>query len=984
MRVRAVPTAPFASVLLLLAVLPRPAAGQTPVTSGDLAAFQPRPIGPAVTGGRVSDIEADPAHPSTVWVATATGGLWKSTNRGQTWTSVFDTMAVSTFGDVALAPSDPDVVYAGTGEQNNRQSTSWGGGVYRSDDGGRTWRHLGLQATRHVGKIEVDPRDPDVAWVAALGNLWAPSPERGVYRTADGGRTWQKVLFVDDYTGAVDLVMNPSNPDVVYAATYQRLRSAWGFNGGGPGSAIWKTVDGGRHWERLGGGLPPGDLGRIGLALARSDPRVVMAVVQTADPGTTGTYRSTDGGASWARVNPLDPRPMYYSEIFIDPTDADVVYVLGTESARSDDGGRTFTPIAEAPSYDIGVHADHHALWIDPSDPEHLYLGEDGGVWESYDRGARFRKVNNLPIGQFYAIAVDVRDPYRVYGGMQDTHSWMGPSETRHWSGILGDDWKQIGFSDGMHWAVDPTDWRFAYGSSSGGNYFRFDGETGDLLDITPVPPEGEPRYRFDWTSPLLLSPHDPSTVYVAGNRLFVSHDRGGSWERTSDLSKQIDRDTLRLMGVADSAITISPNDGTSSFGEAVTLDESPLDAGILWVGFDDGNLQVSRDAGRTWSEVSGNVPGLPPDTYVSRVTASRRGPGVAYATFDAHRSGDFAPYVYRTDDYGRSWTALGAGLPEGSAKVIVEHPDDPDVLFLGTEHHLFVSTDAGRTWARQPNLPTTLYDDLVVHPREKDLVIATHGRSVWILDDTRPLVEWSGAALAEPAHLFSVAPATLFQHWKDTSYRGNAEWRGENPPDGALVTYHLGAGTGPALLRITAPDGAEVRAMEVPSDAGLHRVTWDLRHAPATGPDRWAPFEPADPDVERPLEGRAPLVSPGTYTLTLEARGVRSRQQVEVRPDPLLPSLTTEDYQARERFLLDAEALAVRVQALAPRAARSGDAALPGAVRRLRSRVRGLVSGLEGSGVEQGSLHPPTETMRGEMEDVRGAVEALEARLPG
>ncbi|HEX9709491.1 MAG TPA: glycosyl hydrolase, partial [Candidatus Thermoplasmatota archaeon] len=570
---------------------------QVAITTEQLGAFRPRPIGPAVTGGRVHDLEAVPDDPSVLYLASASGGLWKTTNRGHAWTSLFDTMAASTFGDVALAPSNPEIVYAGTGEQNNRQSSSWGNGVYRSDDGGSSWRHLGLEETRHVGKIEVDPRDPDVAFVAALGNLWKPSRERGVFRTRDGGRTWQHVLFVDTLTGAVDLVMDPRDPDVLYAAAYQRLRRAWGFNGGGPGSGIYKTSDGGDTWAELTTGIPEGDKGRIGLAVSRSNPRVLMATIETAARAEQGTYRSEDGGATWRRVNELNPRPMYYSEIFIDPNSDQRVYVLGTSSYRSEDGGHTFTEIAARPTYDVGVHADQHALWIDPTDPDHLYMGGDAGLHESYDRGESFRKLNNLPIGQFYAIDVDTREPYNVYGGMQDNHSWMGPSETRHWIGIIDDDWRQTGFGDGMYWQVDPTEPRFAYGSSNDGDYFRLDSQTGDMLDISPVPPAGEPRYRFDWTSPMLLSGHDPATVYLGGNRLFISRDRGGSWERTEDLSRRIDRDTLELMGVAGRDIAISRNDGAGSFGEATTLAESPVDAAVLWVGLDDGNLQVSRDA---------------------------------------------------------------------------------------------------------------------------------------------------------------------------------------------------------------------------------------------------------------------------------------------------------------------------------------------------------------------------------------------------
>ncbi|HSG48300.1 MAG TPA: hypothetical protein VLA43_10840, partial [Longimicrobiales bacterium] len=401
--------------------------------------------------------------------------------------------------------------------------------VYRSDDGGDTWRHLGLDGTRHIGKVEIHPANPDVVYVAALGNLWAPSEERGVFRSRDGGGSWDKVLFVDEHTGAVDMVMDPVNPNVLYAATYQRLRRAWGFNGGGPGSGIYKTTDGGDTWTELTNGIPAGDKGRIGLAISASNPNILNALVETGDRNTTGTYRSEDGGASWTRVNPLNGRPMYYSEIFIDPNNPDRVYNLATDTHRSDDGGRTYTEIAVRPTYDVGVHADQHALWIDPTDSDHLYLGGDAGLHESFDAGETWRKINNFAISQFYAIGVDMRTPYHIYGGLQDNHSFEGPSETRRWIGIVNDDWKQVGFGDGMYWQPNPYDTTQAYGSSNGGSYFRLDTRTGDMLDISPAPPEGE-EYRFDWTSPVAASRHDANTVYLAGNRFFVSRDRGSSW----------------------------------------------------------------------------------------------------------------------------------------------------------------------------------------------------------------------------------------------------------------------------------------------------------------------------------------------------------------------------------------------------------------------------------------------------------------------
>jgi photosystem II stability/assembly factor-like uncharacterized protein len=979
-------------VLSLLAVIdaPSPVGAQQAITTEAMSALYPRSIGPAVTGGRIHDVEALPDDPSTLYVGTASGGLWKSTNRGQTWVNTFADMPVSTFGDIAISRSNPDVMYAGTGEQQNRQSSSYGNGVYRSDDAGDTWRHVGLDETRHTGRVLIHPSDPDVVYVGAVGNLWAPSEERGVYRSTDGGTSWEKVLFVDSRTGVIDMAMDLSNPDVLYAAAYQRQRTAFGFNGGGPGSGIYKSTDGGDSWEELGGGLPSGDKGRIGIAVAASNPQVVMAIVETDDPATQGVYRSEDAGTTWERVNSQNIRPMYYSHIFIDPNDDEVVYTLATRSYVSDDGGRTFEQIALAPTYDVGVHADHHSLWIDPNDPNHLYLVGDAGLHESYDRGINFRKINNFPISQFYAIGVDMQDPYWVLGGLQDNHSFFGPSETRRWAGILNDDWMQNGFGDGMFWQADPEDARYSYGSSNGGNYFRYDTRTGDMLDISPVAPIGQ-DYRFDWTSPMMLSQHDPDVLYVAGNRLFVSRDRGASWTTSEDMSRQVDRDTIQIMGVYGSDITISRNDGTSSFGEAVTLDESPIDPAVLWVGFDDGNLQVSRDGGTTWAEVSENVPGVADGTYVSRIVASSAAAGTAYATFDAHRDGDFRPYVYRTRDFGASWEPLHATLPEmGSVNVIVEHPDNPNALFLGTEHHVFASTDAGENWARIPNLPTTNYDDMVIHPREKDLVIGSHGQGVWILDDTRAIAEWAEATA--PVTVFSAPLGTIKVWKKDTSYRGQDKFAGQNPVDGVEITYRINAtGADRATMRVVrSSDGYVVRELAVPGGTGTHRVNWDLRHGGPDVPEAWTRHD--SPVLARPIDPWGPWVSPGTYEVSIVSGGSQGSTRVEVRGDPEMP-ITQEMYEERERFMLDAIALMADIERVMDANGVNGGGGRFGRptgrpttpeakLRTARRMVQGVYGDLNGGQVRPGSLYPPTQTQREQVTEARRLFEEARSEL--
>jgi len=1009
---RALGCLPLLAALLAMASLPasaQPAASQpAPISSAALSEVPIRSIGPAVTGGRIHDVEALSDDAETVYVATASGGLWKSTNGGTTWTSIFDDQPVSTFGDVAIAASNANVVWAGTGEQQNRQSTSWGNGVYRSVDAGSTWTHLGLVDTRHIGRIQVHPDDPDVAYVAAQGNLWAPSEHRGVYRTTDGGETWEKVLFVDEQTGVVDLAMDPENPDVLYAAAYQRLRKTWGFNGGGPGSGLYKTTDGGDTWTELTNGLPTGDKGRIGVSVSPADPQTVYALVEHAD--SSGTYRSRDAGQSWTHVNDLNPRPMYYSHIVADPVDRDRVYVLSTEAYTSADGGDTFTRLPTRPTYDVGVHSDHHAMWIEPSDPSTFYLAGDAGLHITHDRGQTYRRINNLPIGQFYAIGVDGQhtptDPYTIYGGMQDNHSWMGPSATRRWIGIVNDDWKQTGFGDGMYQQVAGP--RSVFVGSQNGGLTRVDPTTGDRIDAAPFEPDSL-NFRFDWVTPTHVSRHDSSTMYLGGNRLFISRDRGRTWTRTEDLTKDIGRERLSLMGVPGNEEMLSKHDGTASYSEITTIAESPLTPEILWVGTDDGNVQVSRDGGETWTEVGAKIAALdsaPDDTtYVSRVVASASQPGTAYVTLDAHRDGDFAPYVYKTTDFGASWTPLHDGLPSGSVNVILEHPDDPQVLFLGTEHALFVSTTAGERWAEVAQLPTTLYDDLAIQPTTGDLVIGTHGRSLWIWDDTRPLVEWSAQVDQEAAHLFSVRPATLDYWWKNTSYRGQEAYAGANPPRGALLHYHLNTDVDSVEISIENPNGEVVRTLSGPGSAGsIHRVVWNLQHPdPPTSEDFRTDEDVAEPDtvlpaLRHPTEPQGPLVRPGTYTITLTAGDATSTQTVEVRPNPDV-DVPADAWAERESFLLDVLAMQREVYPVAERAEamrdslqsrldslqEAGDDLADAFVARVdsaaahadhlddvRGGVYGLAATFNASGVTQPTMRPPRPAHRRQLERLR------------
>jgi photosystem II stability/assembly factor-like uncharacterized protein len=936
-----------------------------------------RAIGPAVMGGRIHDVKALPGDPSTIIVASASGGLWKTTNHGTVWTPIFDDQPTSAFGVVAMAPSDHDVIWAGTGEQNNRQSTTWGDGVFRSTDGGKTWAHLGLEATRAIGALLVDPTNPDVAYVGALGNLWKATPERGVYKTSDGGRTWGKVLFVDTLTGVVDMVMDPENPNTLYAAAYERLRSPCCFNGGGPGSGIYKTTDGGAHWARLAGGLPTTDMGRIGLAISHTNGKRVYAVVENRQAG--GVYRTEDGGDSWSRVSDLNPRPMYYSSLAVDPTNDERVYMMARYFYRSDDAGANWRTMPTEPTYDVGLKGDYHAMWIDPNDSRHFYLVGDGGLYESWDMGETYVRLNNIPISQFYGIGLDDDTPFNIYGGLQDDHSWFGPSATRHYLGIAAEDWREIGFNDGLQGYPDLAGRHFVFSNAVEGDLTRVDSYTGDRADIHPEPPPGQPPYRWEWITPGLASRHVKGTYYYGGNKLFITHDYGRTWHATKDLTRVIDRDTVTIAGVKDADITLSRNDGQGAFSAISAIDESPLSGRVLWVGTDDGNVQVSRDSGVTWTEVGHNVHGVPDGSYVSSVLASSAGMGEAYVAFDNHRRGDFAPYLVKTTDYGRSWALVSSGLPaEGSTRKIAEYPGHGNVLFLGTEHHLFVSQDGGAHWVPLgANLPTTLYLDIKVEPKTRDVVAATHGRSLWILDDAGPLVEWSGRVATQPAYVFSILPATIFQHWEDFSYRGQDYFAGGNPPDGAIIDYSLATEAPSASLTIADSAGHVIRTLEGPGEAGtVHRVVWDLRHTPppATGP---APEyeQRALPRPPRPTTPQGPFVSPGKYTVTLKAGSATAHRTVVVRPDPKM-AITLAQYRAREAFLVDL----LDVQRKSAELLERVQGAARGPARRLQFQAYGLASNFNGRGAVQGTLYPPTAAQRRQLAELKQQL----ARLDG
>lgn len=962
------------SLVVGSALSPQFAAGQNggsdPVRTTDLspemiAALQWRPIGPAVMGGRIADIAA--VDGDTFFVGAATGNLWKTTNRGTTWTTLFDERDdVNSIGDVTVAPSNPNIVWIGTGEANNRQSSPWGAGVYHSDDGGESWEHKGLTESRHIGRIAIHPNDPDTLYVAAVGNLWAAGEERGIYRSTDGGDSWERVLYIDENTGAIDLIMHPSDPKTLIAGMYQRRRSACCFVGGGPGSGLYRTTDGGDTWEELTEGLPEGDKGRWGLDYHRADGNIVYATVEASGEGT-GIYRSMDGGSSWEKRSDTNPRPMYFSQVRVDPVNPQRVYVLGVRLAVSDDGGVTFNENAAA-----RVHSDHHAMWIDPEHPDHIIMGSDGGVHVSFDASGSWRMLDNLDLGQFYEIGVDNREPYWVYGGLQDNGSWGGPSNTLDGRGIRNADWFNVNGGDGFYARVDPQDPSILFAESQNGNLVRVDLDAMERQSIRPVARpdramvaewpgggddqetavEGEEAaepdpYRWNWNSPIVISSHDRATIYYGGNALLRSRDRGLTWEQMSpDLTRAINRDEEELMGVKPVLGILSRNDGISSYGNITTLSESPLDADVVYVGTDDGNVQRTVDGGANWTDITETFPGLPDRTYVSRLTASSAVAGRVYATFDNHYHGDFRPFVYVSDDHGDTWTTITGGLPGWSVNVIAEHPRTPDLLFLGNELGVWFSIDRGTTWARlDNNLPTVPVDDIVIHESSNDLVIGTHGRSIWILEDITPLEHFASAASATAPMLFPVRPATAYNVNSPQGWSGNSEFRAPNPANGAIVRYWIPEGWQPAppeapeaaagsdvpaatgsaqrgrrrgergvgeraqadegpTLEIQIVDGAgnSVRTLKGSAKPGIQQLVWDLRTDP--------PFE-APPGQPRGRFNRPPpglKVPAGTYRANIE--GVDTGAVVAVAMDPRM-NVAPEDAAARQSALQAAFAYA-------------------------------------------------------------------------
>jgi photosystem II stability/assembly factor-like uncharacterized protein len=1017
-----------------------------------LGNFRFRSIGPASMGGRIDDIAVSESDPNIIYIGYAVGGVFKSENNGTTFEPVFETYPTASIGDIAIHPTNPDIVYVGTGEANNRQTSSFGDGIYKTTDGGKTFTNIGLKETQTIARIVIDPKSPDTVYVASPGHLFGPSPDRGVYKTTDGGKSWNKIKFIDDNTGFNDIVLDPSNSNIIYASSYQRRRSGCCFNGGGPGSAIWKSTDAGKSWTTLSEhGLPPATYGRIALDVSRSNPNVLYAQIEAGETGApvrtaatdvgaateptpagaaavtppggagrsgeagragggggaggaggagqeseeggrgrgrggpsfdwcnnggpsrgylagrggsnvvqqppagwkppeldsrrSGIFRSDNKGQSWTAVSNCNARPMYFSQLRVDPTNDKTIYVAGLPVAKSLDGGRTFATLDDAGGNNSPGHVDQHAIWIDPRNPRHLMIGNDGGLDISWDQGRTWDFVNTMATALAYIVTADMRRPYFVYVGLQDNGSWGGPSAVRGRGGIMNSDWYGIGGGDGFYTAVDPTDFNNVITESQDGNTNRYDLRTGRGVSIRPRAPAAPGRaggageaggagraevaqpptpqtappvqvgapevqpgglggrggppnvlnaktgdqYRFNWNTPVVMSPHNPKIVWLGGNRLFKSYNQGDTWVASDDLTKQVDRNTVSLMGVPGNVTQLSKNDGVVSYSTIVSISESPILPGIVWAGTDDGNLQLSRDGGVTFVEVGKNLAGLPPghQHWISRIDASHFDAGTAYVSVDGHRNDDLRPYVFVTRNYGQSFENITANLPQyGNVQVVREDPKNRNLLYVGTEFGLYISLDGGKQWQKfMTNYPTVRTDDILVHPRDGDLIVATHGRSVWIADDITPLQQLTAEVQREDAHLFDVRPAIAYlndqQHGQHVG--GQKVFVGENAPRGTYISYFLkSAAGGDVKISIADASGKAIRTMDGTRQGGINRVLWNL-----------APNPPPPPAAGQAGglggggRGAAPqAVEPGTYVVTLSVGGKTYTKPVTVLQD--------------------------------------------------------------------------------------------------
>jgi photosystem II stability/assembly factor-like uncharacterized protein len=979
---------PALALAAALAAVPAPAQDEVAFDSATLAGLRARSIGPATMSGRVASIDVAPTEPATIYVGSASGGVWRSRNNGTTFAPVFDKHTQS-IGAVRVDPNDPMTVWVGTGESRVRNSVAIGTGVYVSRDGGENWTDKGLDETRHIANLLVHPDNGQRIWVCATGNAFADSAERGVYRSDDGGDSWTRTLFVDEGTGCADLEMDPSNPQVLYAAMWDFRREPDFFRSGGPGSGLYKSTDGGGSWTRLEQGLPQTDLGRLSLAVAPSEPSRVYALVEAE---TTGIYRSDDAGASWRLMNTsagVQFRPFYFGELVVDPVDADRVYRPGYLLVSSEDGAKTFGGMFSG----VGgsIHPDHHWLWINPTDPTHLIIGTDGGVYVSHNRGVHWRFVASLPLSQFYHVSADMAVPYNVYGGLQDNGSWVGPS---HRTGaIRNKHWESVGYGDGFWVFADPTDPDIVFSEYQGGKLLRVDRRTNEVKMIAPAAGPGEAKLRFNWNTPIHLSPSRPGILYYGSQFLHRSDDRGESWTRISpDLTSN---DPKRQRQAQTGGITID-NSTAENNTTIYTISESPVDPQTIWVGTDDGLVQVTRNGGGSWRNVTANIDGLPEGLWVSRVEASPHQAGTAFVTVDGHRSGDNGVYVYETRDHGATWRSLASADIEGYAWVVKQDPVAPGLLYLGTEFGLYISLDGGARWARfSENLPKVAVHDLFIHPRDHDLIVGTHGRGVYIIDDLTPLRALTGANMAAEAALLPSRPQAMWSGGALQEFGGNDEFYGEPRSESAVIAYHLKKRHmfGDLRVNIYDADGTRITSLAGGKRRGMNRVDWPMRLK--------APRLPPSTQLVPAFAG--PRLPEGRYRVELVRGEEVLESSIELVADPRTPH-SVADRQLQQRTALAiyadladltylAESLAdLRQQALAraeavPARKRALDrfaGGLAGFLEALSASRQGMITGEEKLREEYGQLYgavvgfdgAPTQTQLGSHRRLRAQLD--------
>ncbi len=900
----------FLSLLGLLFFI-NPGFAQNDKYAEALKSYEWRAIGPANMGGRVTDIDGLPGDPSTFYVSGADGGIFKTTNGGVNFTPIFEGQRAYSIGALTIAPSDPNVLWVGTGEGDPRNSVGYGWGMYRSIDAGKNWTHLGLKETERIKRIVVDPNDPDVACVCALGKEWGANPERGVFKTTDGGKSWDKILYIDEDTGCADLAMEPSNPNIMYAGMWTFRRRPWRFDDGGKETAVYRTMDGGETWKKIMKGLPSKPMARPGIHVAKSEPNIIYLMTEFQGGGTV--FRSEDRGDNWVMVND-DPnvnfRPFYYSDVRVDPNNPNILFSISGRLSRSKDGGRNWERIATT------VHGDHQALWIDPTNSKHILNGSDGGYQVSHDGGDSWEIINNVELSQFYQVFIDNKDPYNVYGGLQDNGTWVGPSNSLYSAGILKRHWKGLAGGDGYYAVPIPGSEHEIYANLQGGVIFHVDSRFGNVRNIHPYPKitgsAGDAiedhKFRFNWDAPIVISPHDPNTVYTGGNVVFRSRDRGDSWEQISGDLTTNDKSKQRTSG----GLIYQDNTAAEFHCTILYIDESPVEKDVIWVGTDDGNVQLTRDGGKSWTKLNDRIKGLPAFAWVSKIHASEHDAGTAFVTVDQHRMDDFTPHAFMTTDYGRTWTKISNGLPQDDyVKVVRQDPINPNMLYAGMEHGIFASWDKGKSWTKiNNNLPNVSVRDLRIQARDRDLIVGTHGRGAWILDDIRPLQEM-GNTDGKSAHLFPVRRATLWHLYGRMENLGDRHYRAKNPDYGANINFYLADGENvTAEVDILDASGEVIRTLkDTTAKAGVNRMVWDLGHEAAV-------------KVGNALGGgffsgsMFPYASPGQYTARLKVNGDVMETPIEVRADPRV-ELAQEAYETKTKTLLELRELLSRTNTM-------------------------------------------------------------------